>query len=272
MIRKEKTMKNFLTAMVVAFALALVPAASYSKMLVGQRSDEKTTTSDKASQTVAKDLKVPASGIIGKGVQNDQGEYLGVIRDLMIDRQNGGISFALLSPGGVLGIPLRFVPVPFGAMTFSPAKNVYFLDMSREKILAAPGFDRGEFPQQASRGWETEVFRYYGLTPAWGEGEKATAAGQGAAYRFSRLRGVSVKDQQGKTLGSVRDVVIDSGGHVPEAVISHGGFLGIGAKLAAVSLSDLRFDTESQSFVLGWTKEQLDRAPAFQESKLGTRS
>ena len=256
---------------VVMLALAFFPAASYSKTQAGQNPDEKTMSSDKASET-ENIMKFKASEIIGKGVQNGQGEYLGVIRDLMIDPQNGGISFALLSPGGVLGIPMRFVPVPFSAVTFSPAKNVYLLDMSREKILAAPGFDRGEFPQQASRGWETEVFRYYGLNPAWGEADKTTAAGQGAAYRFSKLRGTPVKDQQGETLGSIRDVVVDARGHFPEAVISHGGFLGIGAKLAAVSLSDLKFDTESQSFVIGWTKEQLDRAPAFQESKLGTRS
>jgi sporulation protein YlmC with PRC-barrel domain len=263
-------MKNLFKIMVVVvmFALAFIPAASYSKTTVGQSLDEKTTTSDKASET-GNNMKFQASKIIGKGVQNDQGEYLGVIRDLMIDQQNGGISFALLSPGGVLGIPMRFVPVPFGAVTFSPAKNVYLLDMSREKILAAPGFDRGELPQQASRTWETEVFRYYGQTPAWGESDRAAG---GAAYRFSEIRGTPVRDAQGEKLGSIRDLLIDSRGHVPEAVISHGGFLGIAAKSAAVSLSDLKFDADSQSFVISWTKEQLDRAPAFQESKLGTRS
>jgi sporulation protein YlmC with PRC-barrel domain len=266
--RKETTMKSLFKIMVVVviFALAFIPAASYSKTTVGQSPDEKITTS-KASET-GDNMKFQASEIIGKGVQNDQGEYLGVIRDLMIDPQNGGISFALLSPGGVLGIPMRFVPVPFGAMAFNPAKNVYLLDVSREKIIAAPGFDRGEFPQQAGRGWETEVFRYYGQTPAWGSD---SAAGR-AAYRFSEIRGMPVRDGQGERLGSIRDLVIDSKGHVPEAVISHGGFLGIAAKSAAVSLSDLKFDAESRSFVLGWTKEQLDRAPAFQESKIGTRS
>ncbi len=265
-------MKTFLTVILVVFALALGPAASYSKTPVGQSPNEKISTSDKDSQAAAKEMKFPASEIIGKGVQNEEGEYLGVIRDLMIDPQNGGISFALLSPGGVLGIPMRFVPVPFGAVAFSPAKNVYLLDMSRQKIIAAPGFDRGEIPRQASRGWETEVFRYYGLTPAWGEAEKTTAAGHGAAYLFSELRGMSVKDQQGEKLGSIRDLVIDSKGHVPQAVISHGGFLGIGAKSAAVSLSDLKFDAESQSFVLPWTKEKLDQAPEFIGTELGDRS
>ena len=261
-------MKTFLTVILVVLALALGPAASYSKTPVGQSANKETTTSDKASQAVAKEMKFPASEIFGKGVQNDEGEYLGVIRDLMIDPQNGGISFVLLSPGGVMGIPMRFVPVPFGAMTFNPAKNVFLLDMSRQKIIAAPGFDRAEFPRQASRGWETEVYRYYGLTPPWGEAEKTKAAGHGAAYRFSELRGMSVRNQQGEKLGSIRDLVIDSKGHVSEAVISHGGFLGIGAKAVSVPLGDLKFDGESQSFVLPWTKEKLDTAPAFHERKL----
>jgi sporulation protein YlmC with PRC-barrel domain len=263
-------MKKFLTILALAFALAFLPAAAYSKTPAVQDSDRETNVSDSATQNAGRDLKIPASEIIGKGVQNQQGEYLGIVRDLIIDKQNGGISFALLSPGGVLGIPMRYVPVPFGAMTFDEAKNVYFMDMSRQKILAAPGFDRGGIPQQASRGWEVEVFRYYGQTPAWGESDRAAAGGP--AYRFNEMRGMDVRDAQGKKLGSIRDLVIDSRGHVPEAVVAHGGFLGIATKLAAVSLKDLKFDPQNQSFILSWTKEELNRAPEFQEGKLGTRS
>ena len=261
-------MKNILTIMVVVFALAFIPAASYAEWLGGESQDQGTMSTDKAMKSMGKPMEFRASVIIGKGVQNNHGEYLGVIRDLMIDSRDGGIALAILSRGGVLGIPMKFVAVPFSAMTYSPAKEVYLLDTSREKIAAAPGFDRGQWPQHASQGWETEVYRYYGQTPAWGESAETMAAGQGSAYRFTEIRGASVRNLQGEKLGFIRDLVVDSEGHVSDAVLSHGGFLGIDAKLVAVSLSDLQFDAARHSFVLPWTKEKLDMAPAFQESQL----
>jgi len=265
-------MKKFLAVMGIIFALAVLPAASYSQSAAGQSSEQTTNNSDKASKVTANSTEFPASKAIGKAVQNGRGEYLGVIRDLMVDPQNGGAAFVLLSPGGVLGIPSKLVPVPFGAVTFNSAKNVYFLDMSRDQIIAAPGFDWGGLPQYANRDWEGEIFRYYGLTPAWGESGQGVAAGQGAAYRLNEFRGKPVRDPQGEKLGCLRDLVIDSQGHVPYAVVSHGGFLGIGEKLVTVSLRDLKFDQADRSFVLPWTKEQLDGAPAFKQTRLGTRS
>ncbi len=262
-------MKNFVTLIVVIFALAIIPAASYAQMVVGQSQGKIMLISEKDSEGMVKPLEFQASDIVGKGVQNPEGQYLGVVRDLMIDPQGGGVAFAILSHGGVLGIPTKFVAAPFSAFTFNSGKGVYVLDMSREKLDLAPGFDRGQWPQHTDRAWETDVYRYYGETPAWGESDEAMAAGQSQAYRYTEIRGTTVRNLQGEKLGFIRDLVVDSEGHVPEAVISHGGFLGVGAKWVTVSLNDLQFDAAKHSFVLAWTKERLDAAPAFNESKLG---
>ncbi len=261
-------MKNLVTLIVVMFALAFIPAVSHAQMLVGQSPDKKMMSSEKDPTGMAKPLEFQASGIVGRGVQNHEGQYLGVIRDLMIDPHDGGVALAILSHGGVLGISTKFVAAPFSAFTFNPAKGVYVLDMSREKLDAAPGFDRGQWPKYADRAWETEVYRYYGETPVWGDSDMAMAAGHGSAYRFTEIRGTTVRNPQGEKLGFIRDLVVDSEGHVPEAVLSHGGFLGIGTKWVAVSLNDLQFDTAKHSFVLAWTKERLDAAPAYNQSKL----
>ena len=261
-------MKNLVTIMIVIFALAFIPAATHAQMLAGQSPDKRMMSSEKDSKSMAKPSEFQASGIIGKGVQNLEGQYLGVVRDLMIDPQDGGVAFAILSHGGVLGIPMKFVAVPFSAFTFSSAKGIYVLDMSREKLDTAPGFDRGQWPKYADRAWETDVYLYYGQTPAWGDSDGAMETGEDTAYRFTEIRGTPVRNSRGEKLGSILDLVVDSEGHVPEAILSHGGFLGIGAKWVAVSLNDLRFDTARRSFVLAWTKERLDAAPAFNESKL----
>ncbi len=114
-------------------------------------------------------LQERASKIIGARVQNPKGEYLGRITDLMVHPEDGRIAFAVLSHGGVLGIPMRFVAVPFNALKFNSDKSVYLLDLSKEKMASAPSFARNHWPDVADKSWGAEIYRYYGVAPYWEE-------------------------------------------------------------------------------------------------------
>lgn len=114
-------------------------------------------------------MEYRASAIIGTHVQNSKGDYLGRITDLMVDPHDGRIAFAVLSHGGILGIPTRFVAVPFSALTPSSEKHVYLLDVTKEKMAAAPSFTRGNWPDVTDRKWGMEAYVYYGQTPYWEE-------------------------------------------------------------------------------------------------------
>ena len=108
-----------------------------------------------------------ASKIIGAYVQNPKGESLGRVTDLMVDPEDGRIAFAILSHGGVLGIPMRFVAVPYNALKFNSQKSVYLLDLSKERMASAPSFDRNHWPDVADKNWEAQVYRFYGVAPYW---------------------------------------------------------------------------------------------------------
>ncbi len=60
-------------------------------------------------------------------------------------------------------------------------------------------------------------------------------------FRASKLVGANVYNQSGQTIGSVDDLLVGSDGKVSEAVVSVGGFLGIGGKLVAVPFTDFKF-------------------------------
>jgi sporulation protein YlmC with PRC-barrel domain len=60
-------------------------------------------------------------------------------------------------------------------------------------------------------------------------------------FRASKLVGSNVYNQSGQTIGSVDDVLIGQDGKVSQAVVSVGGFLGIGGKLVAVPFGDFKF-------------------------------
>jgi ribosomal 30S subunit maturation factor RimM len=93
----------------------------------------------------------------------------------------------------------------------------------------------------------------------------------GKENSFHQIVGTSVKNQQGEELGKISDMVIGSEGHMYFAILSHGGFWGVGGKLVAVPFSALNFDQAKKNFVLNATKEMLDSAPAFKLSDLSNK-
>jgi sporulation protein YlmC with PRC-barrel domain len=83
----------------------------------------------------------------------------------------------------------------------------------------------------------------------------------------SHLLGSTVKNPQGKDLGTIKDLVISPDeNRVVYAVLSFGGVLGLGEKLFAVPLSALKPAADAKSFVLEIDPERLKQAPEFNEN------
>src|SRR5262249_37324593 len=73
---------------------------------------------------------------------------------------------------------------------------------------------------------------------------------------------------KGEDLGSIKDLMIDtSSGRIAYAVLSFGGFLGMGSKLHAIPWNALTFKPDKQIFLLRVDKETLENAPGSFESK-----
>ena len=83
-------------------------------------------------------------------------------------------------------------------------------------------------------------------------------------HRVDNMIGKSVVNAKGDSLGTVKDFVLDDQGRINFAVVSHGGFLGIGATKVLVPYEALSFDGKGH-FALNMTKDQLAAAPRFDE-------
>ncbi|MCB1680284.1 MAG: PRC-barrel domain-containing protein [Halioglobus sp.] len=78
--------------------------------------------------------------------------------------------------------------------------------------------------------------------------------------------GKEVKNGQGEHLGKIEDLMVDtSTGAIIYAVLSFGGFLGIGEKLFAVPLQAMHVDSEDEQFLLNESKQRLREAPGFDQ-------
>lgn len=78
------------------------------------------------------------------------------------------------------------------------------------------------------------------------------------------LMNVNVVDAQDESIGGIDDLILDPEGGIFGAVVSVGGFLGIGAKQVALSWNEFRYSPEEQTAYLNVTREQLEEAPDFQ--------
>ena|ERR1700679_2563430 len=109
-----------------------------------------------------------ASKLIGESVINQQNEDLGNIRELVIDAQSGRLAYAVLSFGGFLGMGTKLFAMPWGAFEFSATKNKLVLNVDKEKLKSAPGFEKdAKWPDFSDRAWGESVYSYYGYSPYW---------------------------------------------------------------------------------------------------------
>src|SRR5215510_14051938 len=130
----------------------------------------------------AADKEVPwnlikGSTFIGGNVENPQGQNLGDVKDVVIDRASGRIVYAVVSFGGFLGMGEKLFAVPWGAFSQPrPDKDTFVLAMDKERLKNAPGFDAHNWPQMASREWVTNLYTYYNVPPYWAASAGAATA------------------------------------------------------------------------------------------------
>jgi sporulation protein YlmC with PRC-barrel domain len=103
-----------------------------------------------------------ASRIIGTDVRNRQGQKIGDIKDVVLD-PDGLVAYAVVSTGGFLGVGDRLHAIPWTALQKDGEQNHFVLDMDKQRLSKAPGFDSKHWPNMAEERWNSETRGYYGL-------------------------------------------------------------------------------------------------------------
>ncbi|HEV7801284.1 MAG TPA: PRC-barrel domain-containing protein [Burkholderiales bacterium] len=108
-----------------------------------------------------------ASSLEGETVQNHQGETLGEIEEIMLDVRGGRIAYAVLAVGGFLGMGEKYFAIPWRALTLDTDRKCFLLDVDKDRLKNAPGFDKEHWPSMADQKWAGDVHQYYGTVPYW---------------------------------------------------------------------------------------------------------
>lgn len=103
-----------------------------------------------------------ADTLIGDDVCNAKGEVLGDIKEIMLDMNNGQVSYAVLSFGGFLGLGEKLFAVPWNALKLDTVNKRFELNVDKQQLENAPGFNKDDWPDMADESWANQIRSYYG--------------------------------------------------------------------------------------------------------------
>lgn len=283
---------NSMARTLAAAAVAGWSTVAFAQQQTPQTVDPQLQQEELRQQTAQIGQQRSANEIIGLGITNRQDEDLGSVDDIILDNQQGRIAYAVVSYGGILGIGEKQFAVPWQA--FSVQEDTLILDVAKDRLKDAPGFEKGELPDQADPMFHEQAHEFYGAEPydvsqrqepaeqqddvLWDEGDEADETAetpeaeptwdwkfwssrgddQDWARRLSELIGTQVVNQQNEELGDIDDIVIDTReGRLTFALVNYGG---IDAQRAAVPWTALDLNKSEEAYVLDATSEDLEIA------------
>lgn len=107
------------------------------------------------------DQIVRTADVINKSVTSPEGEGLGKIEEIVLDKVSGECRYVVLSFGGILGIGDKFFAIPWSKISYNPQNEGFSLSIDKEKLKHAPGFDKNCWPDMASEEWSSGVKDFY---------------------------------------------------------------------------------------------------------------
>jgi len=85
-------------------------------------------------------------------------------------------------------------------------------------------------------------------------------------WRATKIIGATIYNEADEKIGTVDDLIVSRTDRIPYAIVSVGGFLGMGSKLVAIPTNDLQFSID-HTLLAGADKEALKAMPAFTYTK-----
>lgn len=137
-----------------------------------------------------------ADTLIGDSVVNGAEEDLGDIKEIMLDMNTGQVAYAVLAFGGFLGMGEKLFAVPWQALHLDTSNHRFVLNVEKERLKTAPGFNKDAWPDMSDITWANEVHTFYGTDPSRG-GAPTMAPGVGMRTGMSEGGGAGIGSGMG---------------------------------------------------------------------------
>ena len=132
-----------------------------------------TTTANSATASPTSDTRethslIASDKVEGTPVRRSDGDKIGTIERVMIEKRSGKVAYAVMSFGGFMGLGEEYYTLPWGVLKYNTALDGYELNLTEDQLRGAPRRSAEGHDASFDRDWEEHVHRYYNATPYWG--------------------------------------------------------------------------------------------------------
>lgn len=119
------------------------------------------------ADTVTGKPLIESDRVDGTAVYGPNGDHIGSIKRMMIDKLSGKVAYAVMSFGGFLGMGTEEHAVPWGNLTYDPSLGGFRTPITEDQLKRAPTFYREKDYNWSDRDREKELHDYWGARPYW---------------------------------------------------------------------------------------------------------
>lgn len=112
-------------------------------------------------------IAIKSTRVIGTDVYNTEGERIGKIEDVVLDKLSPRIMFAVISFGGFLGIGEKYHAIPWPLLDYQEDTAGYVVPVSKDVLKRAPTYDLDELVANDGMNARTEAYDYYKVESDW---------------------------------------------------------------------------------------------------------
>lgn len=105
--------------------------------------------------------------VVGVDVKNTANENLGEISEVMLDKVTGQVAYVVLESGSILGMGGKLFALPWNTLKYDTAEDCFKIDIDKDRLKQAPGFDKDHWPDMADRTWGQNISTFYHTKSYW---------------------------------------------------------------------------------------------------------
>lgn len=111
---------------------------------------------------------IASDKVEGTNVYRSNGDKVGHIERIMIDKRSGKAAYAVMNFGGFLGIGEDSYPLPWSVLTYNTSLGGYEVNVTDEQLKGAPHYRRDEaYWDKADEKRDSAIYGYWGAPPYW---------------------------------------------------------------------------------------------------------
>lgn len=112
---------------------------------------------------------IASDKVEGTNVYRSDGDKVGYVERIMLDKRSGKAAYAVMNFGGFLGIGEESYPLPWSVLTYNTNLGGYEVNVTDEQLKGAPKYNRGDndWWEKSDANRDSAIYGYWGAPPYW---------------------------------------------------------------------------------------------------------